>query len=685
MFNLAPQPGPGWLVEFMQGNQPQLAYVLEDQQGRLRMLTQTRREAKLPATRLLPWPGPATEFTSDRGAIERLLDEHHARRQALLAQVDALELWSLAQGELEQAEARWFAELKFSAPGPDEVAAVGRAILACKSHFKFDPPAFHIYPAEVVEARVAEAEADRVRRAVVETGNAFLKTLWNWPIGAKPPAPSMPDDVARRLAELLRSRIRTPDDQESEALWRELHQGLPDHPFLALVLAERWGLVSQHYNYLLDRVDYAWGDDWNGAFAGEVQALVSAPLDGMTADARAFVSIDAETTRDIDDAFVLEADPEAPGAWRLAIALACPVRGLDLDGPLGRAVQWRATSLYLPEGVSHMLPQALAEDAFSLRAGQPRPALVLDFHVPEGGPAKLRDIALRQVRVAENISYAEAEARLETSDWLPALELATDLRQARIDRGAAIIDKPEPEIVLDGNQPRVRISLKTATPASQLLVSELMILANTAVAEFALAHDIPLLYRSQEANLPPEAAGVWTAPEDIQRVVKFMGPATLGLEPAAHRGLGVPAYSPVSSPIRRLTDLFNAAQLHDFLVLGQPRFTRAELARRLADISGRLDAVGQVQRFRPRYWKLLYYQQNRKSMSFPAVVVDDAGTLATLALPESQIFVRAPRSMLGERAFPGQQVLVRFGRVDPLTNELRVAEVLEADAAPEAE
>ena len=61
-------PGAGCVVEFMQGNAPQIAWVLEEQNGRLRLLLPNRRETALQAARILPWPGPAYEKNATRAA-----------------------------------------------------------------------------------------------------------------------------------------------------------------------------------------------------------------------------------------------------------------------------------------------------------------------------------------------------------------------------------------------------------------------------------------------------------------------------------------------------------------------------------------------------------------------------------------------------------------------------------------
>ena len=47
-------PQPGCIVEYMEGNVPQIAMVLEGDENRLRLLLPNRREAKLSSSRVLP-------------------------------------------------------------------------------------------------------------------------------------------------------------------------------------------------------------------------------------------------------------------------------------------------------------------------------------------------------------------------------------------------------------------------------------------------------------------------------------------------------------------------------------------------------------------------------------------------------------------------------------------------------
>jgi exoribonuclease-2 len=675
--------GPGCLVEFMQGNQAQVAWVLEESSGRLRLYTLTRREEKLAASRVLPWLGPRYDGARDRSEILEILAAHQARREAAVAAIDPLELWELAQGEVHEESAEWFAGLVAEDPDVDAVAAMGRALLGCKTHFKFHPPKFEVFPAELVERRMAEAKLAEEREKVVVAGQAFFKELWQgWLTGDRKKgmalAAKLDPGAAEKLKTLLHRLMADAEDPESATLWSMLKKGLPDHPFQAYILATQWGIVPPHYNYLLDQADYAAGDDWWQPLAAELEARKQ----GLAALCRdpeplPFVSVDSPTTRDIDDAFYAEKRPD--GGIKLVLALADPALDWDFGGPLDAAVAYRASSLYLPEGTSHMLPEALGTGLYSLLAGEVRPSLVMEWDFSETGD--VLGFAMRKtfVRLAENTTYAAVEAALDSGaaseSYRLGHELAVALRRKRLERGAVIIERPEPDIVLTGypDNVSVEMGLCPSYPKSQLMVSEFMILGNTAAAEYAIGHGAAMLFRTQDAALSPEIRGVHSDPPSIQRVVRELPPTLTEPDPRPHATLAAPAYAPVTSPLRRYADLVNLAQLECLLRTGAPRWSRGELEARLPELASRIEAVGRVQRFRPRYWKLLFLQRHCRERTFEGVVVDlGGGGFVSLALPDMQMYVRATRDTLGDTIYIGQRYALRLGKIDPLTNELRV-------------
>ena len=257
--HIVQNPGAGCIVEFMQGNEAQIAWVMEEQKGKLRLFLPNRRETTLSPSRILPWSGPAYAASQSKDSIVDILNRHRERRERLASEVAPVELWEMAQGEMDKAPAEWFAELGYTNPDADAVAACGRALLQCKTHFRFQPPEFEIYDEATVESRRQAEEAARVREAMVCGGADWFRRLWDARIGRQP-APSLstaPDEaVCRRLEHMLRAHMIDPETVEDEALWKQVTKGLSDDPHLALLLAMTWGLVPEHYNFWLDRADY---------------------------------------------------------------------------------------------------------------------------------------------------------------------------------------------------------------------------------------------------------------------------------------------------------------------------------------------------------------------------------------------------------------------------------------------
>lgn len=685
-------PTPGCVVEFLQGNEPHLAWVEEATGDKLRLYTLNKRETKLASSRLLPWSGPRFEGQFNREAVLEKLREHAKRREELARTIDPLEIWELAQGEVNQASAAWFAGLAFEDPDVDHVAAMGRALLAVKTHFKFQPPNFEVHPPETAERRMAEQEAARERELVVTAGQSFFHDLWTaWASGRRVDvarlAAQLDPEAAVKLESLLRGLLADPENQDLAPLWQSLRKGLPEHPNQPLILAVEWGIVPPHHNFLLDQAGYQAGDGWSAAFTGEIEALERDFQSRRAApDDTGYLSVDSPTTRDIDDAFHVE---KAGEGWRVSMALARPTLSWDFESPLGQAVWRRASSLYLPEGVSHMLPERLGCGLYSLNAGEDRPALILDWVLDAGGRVLEFSPRLGWAKVAENLTYAGVEESLDAgtapAGVAEAHELAGILREARIGRGAVVLDRPEPKIRLEGEPADIRVDIAPLPehPEAQMTVSELMILANTSMAAWAGQRDLPLLHRVQDISIPHGYAGVWTDPVDMHRVVKQLSGATLEVRPGRHASLAAEAYAPITSPLRRLTDLVNLAQVEAFLATGAPRFTREELVSRLPAVASRLDAVGQVQRFRPRYWKLFYMREQCKAREFEAVAVEECGPVAVLSLPELQMYVRTGRDTLGGAFQVGQRFWLKLGKVDPLTNEFRVLAAREVEEKPE--
>lgn len=455
--------------------------------------------------------------------------------------------------------------------------------------------------------------------------------------------------------------------------------------------------MPAHYNFWYDRAGYAPGDDWWQPLAPAVEALQRAAREvELPVCDLPFISIDSATTRDVDDAFHIL--PTDDGGFDLTLALACPAACWPFGEALDKAVFRRGTSIYLPEGDSHMMPEALGTDAFSLLAGQDRPAFCVRTRISAAGEILSCEPWAARVRLAANLTYDDTQAVLDAlaageapqadnpaAPWATMLACGNDFarvwQKARIARGAVIMDRPEPSIVLEGEGAQTRVSIEPGheTPDSQPLVAEMMILASAAVAQWAAEREIPMLHRTQDVALPREYAGVWKEPQDMTRIMRALIPSSLEVQARPHAALGLARYTPMTSPLRRYPDLINEAQLLHWLTHGTPRWDGEALSTLLVSLNAVLDAAGQVQRFRPRYWKLLYFRQQGDKVWWDGVVTEENDMFVNVSLPAQGMYVRGKRRMFDERTCPGMAVQVRIGRVHPLYNEIQILEAVSMD------
>jgi len=669
----------GQVIEYLQNNQPLVAWILEVQPSRVRALNVNQREIKLARSRLLPWTGPVHPSDLSRQQTLDLLQQHHQTRRSIQEAIELLEVWSMAQGEIDRASVDWFAGLVWEDPDPDRVAALGRAMLQARAYFKFVPPDFEVHSSRVVGKKLEEERSSREKERLVSIGREFFKDLFASLVRSAAP-PQLPDPyVADRLRELLVRRVKDPDDSQTQEVWTKITTGLPQDPHLPFLLARGWGIYPRHYNFLLVQADYSWEDDWSQAHHEEIEAIkrkLSAHPDSPGLED--LISIDSSSTKDIDDAFSVR---EHSSGYSLRLALAGPGLFWTIGSGLDRAAAHRASSLYLPEGKSDMLPRVLAEDLFSLNQGLVRPALVLEFELDLQGRIKTFEPRLDRVLVRANRTYLEVEedlAQNRDASLTSALKLASLLRSKRLEQGAVIIDQIEPVIRLQEADQDVLVHLEDspACPGAQLIVSELMLLCNSILALWSMDRGIPLLYRTQDIVLPKEYSGVWDRPEDIYQVIRALGATLTETVPRPHRSIGVSAYASVTSPLRRYLDLVNQAQIASVLQGRQPPLDSDDLEKLLPYLNARAGLVGRIQKFRPRYWKLLYFKQQGKGAVWSGVVVDNSGPVV-IALPREQILIRAGHEIFGGKTRIGQVFRLRLGKVDPLNNEIHVLEAWE--------
>ena len=243
--------------------------------------------------------------------------------------------------------------------------------------------------------------------------------------------------------------------------------------------------------------------------AGEVAA--DPPLDGVERrDLRelATFTIDPIDARDFDDA--ISAEDLGGGRARIWVHIADVSAFVRPDGVIELEAFRRGTSVYVPGKVEPMLPQALSNDACSLRPHVDRLAVTVEMEM-EG--ATVHRVAFHRslIRSDARLNYEQidevfAGKQRAEDPWGGPLQIAravaTALNDARRERGSALeVESSEPSFEFDERGDVVAVHHDEQTE-SHRLIEHLMILANEQVAEYLAARKVPTLYRVHERPDP---------------------------------------------------------------------------------------------------------------------------------------------------------------------------------------
>ena len=307
------------------------------------------------------------------------------------------------------------------------------------------------------------------------------------------------------------------------------------------------------------------------------------------------VTIDGETARDFDDAVFAEPLGRGRG-WRLVVAIADVGHYVRPGSAIDREAVNRGTSVYFPERVVPMLPEALSNELCSLKPDVPRLAVAVEMQVNGKGEVSAYSFCEAVIHSHARLTYNEVQAYLDDGKPLPVddaavresvtalAELHDAFRAARARRGALDFATNEGELELENG--RVKAIHPVARLEAHQLIEEAMIAANVCAARFLEEHEQPGLYRIHE---PPDAskmeelrqalahAGVRLPPGDVapgalqraleqlpehadpalyaQLALRSLQQAVYTPANAGHYGLALERYMHFTSPIRRYPDL----------------------------------------------------------------------------------------------------------------------------------
>lgn len=332
------------------------------------------------------------------------------------------------------------------------------------------------------------------------------------------------------------------------------------------------------------------------------------------------ITIDGADSKDFDDALSLEMN--RGGLWKLYVHIADVSYYVKKGSALDQEAERRATSYYLANRVTPMLPPGLSENLCSLVAGKDRLAFTAELHIdPRSGAIRKSSFYKAIIRVDRRLTYDIAEEALDQApggDEAQPAKLLHELwrlarlqREKRIASGRIDLDVPESKLKI-GPDDRVQGVEQRQRQKSSMLIEECMLSANIAVAQFLRQKRAQTLYRVHEPmddtkvvnlnaffesyNIPFTIKD--SSPKKIQKAMemvrKHIGEKRLERvfhmallrsfmqaayrpDPRGHWGLAFSDYCHFTSPIRRYPDLVVHRSLEALISKKKAPYTRDEV------------------------------------------------------------------------------------------------------------
>lgn len=341
----------------------------------------------------------------------------------------------------------------------------------------------------------------------------------------------------------------------------------------------------------------------------QAEAAGPAPI-GRRDDLRPIplITIDGEDARDFDDAVWAQATED--GGWHLIVAIADVAWYVRPGDALDREAFKRGNSVYFPDRVVPMLPEALSNGWCSLKPDEDRPCLAVHLWIDAEG-RKLRHRFVRGLmRSAARLTYERVQRAMDgqpDDGTAPLVEPVLTplygawkaLAKARDERGVLNLDLPERKVVM-GADGRIDSVVPRARYDSHRLIEDFMIAANVAAAEQIEAVKRPCMYRVHDLPSQEKLAGlrdflstlglslpkgqvmrasafnqILAAASETPEahlinevVLRSQAQAVYSPENLGHFGLSLARYAHFTSPIRRYADLLVHRALIDGLDLG---------------------------------------------------------------------------------------------------------------------
>lgn len=624
------------VVMYEQDGTPVLGLVLGNVNGKYVVLTDKAREVELPEQRLFVFKKKLSATPKSHKerieVVQSLLNKAIAKQSSAKSLVD---IWNeLSRNNTEELSTEEFSKLFFGTEGLPDLIATRLLLLEDKEYFKREKSGFSPRSKEVVEKHRAQHLEVKKRSESRIAAITFIKER------IKNKELEITDSLIpwiRALEDL--SVERTPEfhPREMKEFLESIKQELSfsstkdTHDLAKTTLqAIGWITPTTNPNIWRHRPPQMFSEEniLEAKRIAESTAIVKVSAESKRKDLsqEEVFSIDDESTKDIDDAVSIR---QIHGGYELGIHIADVTAWVEPNSPLAKEVFKRSTSVYLPEIKIPMLPPELSDEALSLHPGKKRKTISAIFTLNDKYEIQKTEVCSTIITSKKRLSYDEVDAQLEDEKGDPALlhlyNIALAHEAKRKKAGALKFSKPDVNVKVDEQGTITVTKYDDQTPA-RLLIAELMVMANVAFAQYAQDNGIPAVFRAQEPMAQDtHEKNQKSSEEDVLPARPQVNPSYLSSKPARHASLGVPAYTQVTSPIRRASDFLTQTQIAHHLSSGKIVWSAPEVNALIQEIEVGTVRSQALTKESKRFWLLKYLKQ--KGLPFEA-----AGTMVRVDL-----------------------------------------------------
>lgn len=419
-------------------------------------------------------------------------------------------------------------------------------------------------------------------------------------------------------------------------------------------------------------------------------------------------SIDNHDTRDFDQLEFCERRPNRE--VRVLVAIADVDHYVAKSSRIDKHAAHNGTTVYTGVVIFPMLPERLSSDISSLKPGEDRMAVVVEFFVRKDGSTRPGEIFQALVKNHAKLVYEPIGEWLEGQSPVPEEvmripglkdqillqhEAAQRLNTFRMHKGALELETIEASPVMkDGTI--VDLVVKKKNPA-RYIIENFMVAANGVMVKFLEKHNCPYIQRVVRrpekwfrirdialelgGDLPPEPDPLALSeflsaqhrrdperfPDLSLTIVKLLGPGEYvisqpGNNKIGHFGLAVQDYTHSTAPNRRYVDIIIQRLIKSVLEEKSAPYTRRELSEIAEWCTTRDKASKKVERFMRKVVGAVLLR-NRIGEAFDAIVTgsSEKGVYVRLLAPPVE-----GRVILGYAGMDiGQKARVRLVSLDP--------------------